>query len=299
MSYTNIDILPELINKKVLFIDLETTGLVQNKKRELPQEIQYPSYKSNEDYNTSRIVQFGYICFNNFDYDYEVGEEHITSIIIKPDGFVIPMDSIKIHGITNEDAIEKGIGIKKALKKIKKIVKDVDYIIGYNIYFDVNIMMNELYRVGYKSTINKIKDLITNQKILCVGELSAKYRGGNMPRQTYIYKEIFGTELENAHNAVNDILATIKLFCWYYDNRDEFGKINIQNQGKKWDNNEINNLIEEIKIKKTLEEIANFHGRTIGSIRSSIHKLLKNQKITIDDISEEYNIFIHLEQYKY
>ncbi len=32
MSYTNIDVLPELINKKVLFIDLETTGLVKNKK---------------------------------------------------------------------------------------------------------------------------------------------------------------------------------------------------------------------------------------------------------------------------
>jgi len=67
----------------------------------------------NEDYDSSRIVQIGYICFNDFDYDYEVTEENISSIMIKPDGFIIPDDSIAIHKITNERANGEGIEIKK------------------------------------------------------------------------------------------------------------------------------------------------------------------------------------------
>ncbi len=257
MSYTNTDILPELINKKVLFFDLETTGKIKNEKKNLTLESKYPSYKSNEDYDSSRIVQIGYIYFKDFDYDYEVSEEHIKCIMIKPDGFIIPNDAIAIHKITNEQANEEGIEIKKALKKMKKIIKDVDYIIGYNVYFDVNILMNELYRVGYKSTINKMIDLIKNQKILCVMELSRKYkryREGTFPNQARLYQEIFGKELENAHNAVNDILATVNIFCWFKKNVDKFENKNIliENQGKKLEDDEIVNLIDEINNKKTI-----------------------------------------------
>ena len=46
MSYTNIKHLDELINSKVLFYDLETTGLVKTKGREYKPEKQYFSYVS-------------------------------------------------------------------------------------------------------------------------------------------------------------------------------------------------------------------------------------------------------------
>ncbi len=281
MSYTNTDIFPELINKKVLFFDLETTGLVKTENN-LPQELKYPSYKLNKKYDKSRIVQIGYIKFNDFDYDYEVSEENISSIIVKPDGFVIPDDAIAIHKITNEQANEEGIGIKKALKKIKKIIKDIDYIVGYNIYFDVNILMNELYRVGYKSTINKIKDLINNQKILCVGELAKQYKGSGMPRQTRIYEEIFGSELVNAHNAVYDVIATINLFYWFYNN---INKLNTKikklgnNYGKQWTDDEYEKLIDNLLKNKPIKEICEEHGRNSGGINSAIARLIQGGKI--------------------
>lgn len=55
MSYINTDIFPELTNKKVLFFDLETTGLVKNVKKYLLLESQYPSYKTNKYYDSSRL----------------------------------------------------------------------------------------------------------------------------------------------------------------------------------------------------------------------------------------------------
>ncbi len=219
MSYTTIDKLEEIINKKVLFIDLETTGLIKNVNKNNKSENKYPNYKDNENYDSSRIVQFGYIYLEDFDYDYEIKPVNIKSVIIKPEGFVIPEESIKIHGITNELANEKGKNIFKELKKIKKIIRDVEYIIGYNIYFDINILLNEFYRVGLKKPIKKIKELIKKENILCLGELSRQYKCyKNMPSQKQIYKELFNKSIENIHNAQYDICASIEIMYWYYEN---------------------------------------------------------------------------------
>ena len=65
--------------------------------------------------------------------------------------------------------------------------------------------------------------------------------------------------------------------------------------GSKWLPDEDEKLVKEITDKKTFEEIALEHKRTIGGIRSRVisHILYKEFKEgikTIDDLSNEYNI---------
>ena len=65
--------------------------------------------------------------------------------------------------------------------------------------------------------------------------------------------------------------------------------------GSKWFPDEDEKLVKEITDKKTIEEIALEHKRTIGGIRSRIisHILYKEYKEgikTIEDLSKEYNI---------
>ena len=69
--------------------------------------------------------------------------------------------------------------------------------------------------------------------------------------------------------------------------------------GSKWLPDEDEKLVKEFTDKKTIEEIALEHKRTIGGIRSRIisHILYKEYKEgikTIDDLSNEYNIEIDL-----
>jgi hypothetical protein len=50
MSYSNIKNLEEIINKKVLFFDLETTGIIKTPRGVKPEE-EYPDYKELEIYD--------------------------------------------------------------------------------------------------------------------------------------------------------------------------------------------------------------------------------------------------------
>jgi len=69
----------------------------------------------------------------------------------------------------------------------------------------------------------------------------------------------------------------------------------ISRAGSKWLLDEDEKLVKEINDKKTIEEIALEHKRTIGSIKSRVisHILYKEYKEgikTINDLSNEYNI---------
>lgn len=226
MSYTSIKNLKELINSKVLFYDLETTGLVKTKGSEYKPEEQYYNYKDNGIYDSARIVQIGWIYMDNFEYDYDIKPENISCKTIKPNNFIIPEKVISIHGITNEFANSNGISIKKGLLKLKKKILETEYIIGYNVFYDINILLNELKRLNMNKCINKILALKREEKILCIGQLCAQYAkpldwirsGYRVPAQTKVYNEIFKKNLSNAHHAKYDICASIEIMFWIYNN---------------------------------------------------------------------------------
>lgn len=223
MSYTNFDTIKKLNNSNVFFFDLETTGLPINCKRETKPEESYPDYKENQHYDCSRIVQIGWIYVQNFKFNEPVDPNNINSEIIKPKNFTIPELAIKIHNITNEYAKQNGKKIKKVfMDKFIQKIKECDYIAGYNVFFDVNILLNELYRCGLIETIEIITNLVSNKKVICIGQLARqyfKYTYGNkyfetpysFPAQKTIYMKIFNKELKNQHNAKFDILATIEV----------------------------------------------------------------------------------------
>lgn len=170
-----------------------------------------------------------------FDYDYEIEIKNISECIIKPNNFIIPNESIKIHGITNEEANNKGKEIKKVLRRIGKIMKECDYIIGYNVYYDINVLLSELYRKKRYLTIKKIIKLKEEEKIICIGQISSKEIKPDgwkqkfnyqIPSQMNVYKKCFNEELINSHNAKSDVLAMIKIIYWIYENKQIHKSIN-------------------------------------------------------------------------
>ena len=68
--------------------------------------------------------------------------------MVCPDGFTIPFNSTKIHGITTERAQEEGAPLAEVMEAFMADAVKATYVMGHNIGFDVNVAGAELVRLG-------------------------------------------------------------------------------------------------------------------------------------------------------
>jgi DNA polymerase-3 subunit alpha len=181
-----------------LIFDTETTGL--------PRSYNAPLTDSD---NWPRIVQIAWQL-----HDYSGNLINQQSIIVKPDGFTIPFNSIQVHGITNERAHEEGEDLRTAIETFSKIIEQCTYVCGHNIEFDLNIVGAELIRLGLNDIFSK-KQIIdtkndqTTEYCAIPGGKGGKFK---WPSLTELYQKLFNASFDEAHNAPFDVEATTKVF---------------------------------------------------------------------------------------
>ena len=179
---------------KLLFFDTETTGLPKDRKAPVEQLDNWP-----------RLVQIAWQVYDNNillkEYSY----------LIKPNGFQIPEESINIHKITNEKALENGKEIDYILRKFYFDLISSDILIAHNYYYDSSVLASELIR-------NKLENIFNTKEHFCTMELSkdlckiiAGSNGYKWPSLEELYRFLFNKNF-NAHNALDDVKATAKCF---------------------------------------------------------------------------------------
>ncbi len=177
---------------KFLFFDTETTGLPRNFKAPYTDVNNWP-----------RIVQLAWILSD--------GEQIISQSnnIIKVD-FPIPVESSRIHGITNAVSLEKGREIGPVLLDFIEDVESSDVLICHNLNFDLTVLQAELLRLSLNPELKK--------KMFCTMKSSVEYcklpgnYGFKWPKLEELYKICFQENLENAHDAMVDVQATYRIF---------------------------------------------------------------------------------------
>lgn len=183
-----------------LFFDTETTGRpLNNQYNEPPSNLTV--------WGAARVVQIAWIeCDEN-------GKKTAAhNHIIKPDGFTIPAEVIKIHRISNEKANEKGIPIKQALDEFREALKRNRYLIAHNIQFDQNVVGSEFIRAGEEDPIEDIEKVCTMR--LTTDFCKLKGWGGKYkwPSMEELHVKLFGTKFEEAHDALIDTEAVVRCF---------------------------------------------------------------------------------------
>ncbi|PCJ95528.1 MAG: DNA polymerase III subunit alpha [Flavobacteriaceae bacterium] len=134
--------------------------------------------------------------------------------LIRPDGFNIPYDAEKIHGISTELAEEQGISLADVLEKFNEALGKTKFVVGQNVGFDLNIMGAEFHRLQVENFLQELPVLDTcteHTAQLCQipGGRGGKFK---LPTLTELHQFLFGSPFGDAHNATADVEATTRCF---------------------------------------------------------------------------------------
>ncbi|NHM06735.1 DNA polymerase III subunit alpha [Flavobacterium sp. CYK-4] len=181
-----------------LIFDTETTGL--------PKRWDAPITDTN---NWPRCVQIAWQLHD------EMGKiiEH-QDYLISPEGFNIPYDAERIHGISTELATEQGIALAEMLEKFNIALSKTKFIVGQNLGFDINILGCEFHRLGIENKLISTPVLDTCTEVTASLLKLPGGRGGKfkLPTLTELHQYLFNVPFAEAHNATADVEATTRCF---------------------------------------------------------------------------------------
>lgn len=178
-----------------LFFDTETTGLPRNWRAPLTDLDNWP-----------RLVQLAWLM-----YDQEGNKTDGNNLIVKPEGFVIPEEASRVHGISTELAMEKGLDLSEALKKFASDVARAKIIVAHNISFDEKIMGAEFLRKNINHGLFDTVRICTKEESTNFCRIPGAY-GYKWPTLAELHIKLFDSNFEGAHDALADVEACARCF---------------------------------------------------------------------------------------
>jgi DNA polymerase III epsilon subunit-like protein len=194
---------------KLLIFDTETTGLPKDRKKNATKE-------SN---NWPHIVSISWVILDDVTNVISTKK----SFIIKPDGWSIPYESTKIHGITEENALRTGIPLNAVLKEFSNEI--YDYLVSHNIEFDFNVLMNAYYwDLNQKLDISLYRRKCTMLLSTDLCKLPAPWGGYRWPKLSELYEFTFHRKPTGTlHNSLYDALILAEIIQSCNELRDKMG----------------------------------------------------------------------------
>jgi DNA polymerase III epsilon subunit-like protein len=178
-----------------LFFDTETTGKALN--------FNAPATDLN---NWPRVTQLGWQLY---DKDENLISE--KSLLVKPDGWVVPKEKFFIdNNMSTERCEEFGIPLAEAVADFMKDMENSQYLIAHNMSFDINVLEAELIRLNTKPA-NDPRKICTMKESTNYCKIPS-FRGYKWPTLTELHTKLFGEGFEGAHDALDDVKACAKSF---------------------------------------------------------------------------------------
>ena len=134
--------------------------------------------------------------------------------LVKPEGFNIPYDAEKIHGISTELAQEQGVPLQDVLEKFKIALSKTKFVVGQNVKFDLNIMGAEFVREEISNELQELPvlDTCTEHTAELCQIPGGRYGKFKLPTLTELHQFLFNQPFAEAHNATADVEATTRCF---------------------------------------------------------------------------------------
>lgn len=186
--------------KPILFFDVETTGL--------------PEWKMPSGHESQpHLVQLGAVLAD------EETQEVISTLdlIIKPDGWEIPQETVDVHGVTQEKALAVGVPEKLAIQMFMALWGNHKRV-AHNRTFDQRLLRIGLKRFGFSEQEQELwaeKDNFDCSMLLAkpIMKMEPKNKFGfKPPKLEEAYEYFTGKNIENAHTALADATACMEVY---------------------------------------------------------------------------------------
>lgn len=146
--------------------------------------------------------------------------------IVRPNGWEIPEDMTKIHGISTELAMAEGIPLIDVVGPWIEMMENATRRIAFGAPFDVRIMRIAMIQAGFPKEMasgllercpvldvqraaTTLCNLPPTDKMMAAGRRSPK-----TPTLTEAIQVLFGETLQDAHNAMADTYGAVRI--WDY-----------------------------------------------------------------------------------
>ncbi|ALJ05910.1 DNA polymerase III subunit alpha [Pseudalgibacter alginicilyticus] len=134
--------------------------------------------------------------------------------LVQPNGFNIPYDAEKIHGISTELAQEQGVPLIEVLEKFNIALSKTKFVVGQNVKFDLNIMGAEFVRAAVDNPLQDLPvlDTCTEHTASLCQIPGGRYGKFKLPTLSELHEFLFKKGFAEAHNATADVEATTRCF---------------------------------------------------------------------------------------
>jgi len=138
--------------------------------------------------------------------------------LVWPTGFAIPAAATRIHGISTARAKSEGMALGWVVDRFLRVMRDHGRIlVGHNVGFDRNVIMAEMYRLGYsKASVEKEfcatrhLCLMTTTATYC--RLPGRFRQAKYPTLAELHQKLFGGKPDVCHTALADVETSARCF---------------------------------------------------------------------------------------
>jgi DNA polymerase III subunit epsilon len=137
--------------------------------------------------------------------------------IIQPDGWIIPEDAAKIHGIEQAKAERYGVTLRNAMRVFIELANAANVVVAHNLEFDNNITQRAMHLLGgdfdpfdgmeKRCTMQVAKKMLKIPARAPINGDPYKY-----PKLEECMRHFFDEELVGAHDALADVRATAKVY---------------------------------------------------------------------------------------
>jgi DNA polymerase-3 subunit alpha len=181
-----------------IIFDTETTGLPRDWKAPVTDTSNWP-----------RVVQIAWQVHDDMGRLVEQKD-----FLVRPDGFDVPYDAERIHGISTELALKYGDSLEDVLFLFNKALEKADFVVGQNVGFDLNVVGCEFIRLNTNSRLLEMPVLDTCTEATAELCQLPGGRGGRpkLPTLTELHEYLFHEPFAEAHNATADVEATTRCF---------------------------------------------------------------------------------------